>query len=175
MLPIRCSVGVTGIEPMSHPPHGRILPLYYTPTLHLIPTWAHITTVLYPNHGLERSFGLPRIELGPHEPESCTLPLCYSPVDVLAGIEKVSYHTSHQWNRVENVTCSRLPVGPSAHQLCDSFSSKNARSAIATLVCGPVAQLARAPVLHSGGRGFKSSRVHISTTPDANASGVDAL
>lgn len=34
-------VGVTGIEPMSYPPHGQILPLYYTPTKHCAAMRAH--------------------------------------------------------------------------------------------------------------------------------------
>ena len=34
-------VGVTGIEPMSYPPHGHILPLYYTPTMYFSPMRAH--------------------------------------------------------------------------------------------------------------------------------------
>ena len=48
-------VGVPGIEPEPHPPHGCILPLYYTP------------------------FGLLRIELRPHAPKAWILPLYYSP------------------------------------------------------------------------------------------------
>ena len=55
-------VGLPGIEPGPHPPHGCILPLYYSPC----------SVRLY-------TFGVPGIEPGSHEPESCILPLYYTP------------------------------------------------------------------------------------------------
>ena len=62
-------VGVPRIELESHPPHGRILPLYYTPfcSTH---TW---------------SVGVPRIELESHAPEACILPLYYTPTRQACG------------------------------------------------------------------------------------------
>ena len=88
--------GVPRVELGPYPPHGQILPLYYTPVLFLpahgifrgaenrtrtsCSQSKYTTTILRPAIPLiPTPFGVPGIEPGSHEPESCILPLYYTP------------------------------------------------------------------------------------------------
>lgn len=48
-LPEKMIVGLPRIELGLHPPHGRVLPVYYSPTIIFSPTWIYTTTIRHPD------------------------------------------------------------------------------------------------------------------------------
>ncbi len=42
-------VGMPRIELGLYPPHGYVLPVYYTPSMFMSPTWIYTTTIRYPD------------------------------------------------------------------------------------------------------------------------------
>lgn len=78
-------VGLPRVELGSRPPHGRILPLYYSPFYRTHRSRMeplsdrHVYRTI---HSIQISVGAPRVELGLHAPKASVLPLYYAPTQI---------------------------------------------------------------------------------------------